>query len=220
MVAVGDIHYPFHCKRWERWVLEQIKAIQPAYVVQVGDLKDFFFASRYAKSLNLMTPKQEITEGQKLAEDFWGAVKVRAPKARRIQIKGNHDARIDKRLFEKAPELEDLIDLESHLTFPGVETTHTEAQETFIGEVVLQHGHMKFGAHALHNLAPTITGHSHRGGVALFQNRRGWFFELNAGCGADRDSPAFAYRNRRTLDGWTLGLGVIDELGPRFSLCP
>lgn len=145
-----------------------------------------------------------------------------APKAQRIQVTGNHDARVDKRLFEKAPELEDLVDLTARLRFDGVQSTFVEAEETFVetpeGEVVIQHGHMKFGAHAAHNLCSTVVGHSHVGGVRVYQRRSGYFWELNAGCLVDRASPAFAYRNRRALDGWTLGLGEVDEHGPRFSL--
>lgn len=220
LVAVGDAHFPFHNAGWLKWQLALIKDVQPAYVVQVGDLRDNYFASKYARTLNIMTPAAEINAATLYSQLFWEEVKRLAPKAQRIQIKGNHDARIDKRLFEKAPELEGLIDLETTLTFPGVKTIHDEAQELLVGDVVLQHGHTKFGEHARYNQASTICGHLHRGGVVYYMNRQGIFWEMNAGFGGDRNSRAFAYRSRRVLDGWTLGCGLVDDRGPRFAIYP
>lgn len=218
IVAVPDLHMPFHSRKFVKWQLAAIKETAPAYVVQVGDLYDILFASRFYKSLNIMTPRQELKDGRRYAEDFWNEVKVKAPKAKRIQLRGNHEERVDKRLMESAPYLEDLTDLEGHSRFEGVQTIQDAQQELLLGEVFLQHGYMNFGRHAVHNQAPTICGHSHHGGVALFQNRHGIYWELNAGFGGDRKSPVFNYRTRRIIDGWTLGCGIVDELGPRFAV--
>lgn len=211
------MHMPFHHRKWLKWQLQVIKDVQPAYVVQVGDLKDIHFASKYAKTLNIMTPAQEIKDGRRYAEDFWSDVRALVPKARKIQLQGNHEDRINKRLFENAPYLEGLLDLEEHMRFEGVETVGNSSEELFLGNVVGQHGYMNFGAHARHNQMPTFCGHSHHGGVVYYQNRLGTYWELNVGFGGDRDSRVFGYRNRKALDGWTLGCGIVDELGPRFA---
>jgi hypothetical protein len=219
VVAIPDCHYPFHSKPWLKWTLERIREVQPAYVVQVGDLYDYFALSKYAKTLDLMTPEEEFTRGRRYAEDMWAEVRALVPKARCIQKLGNHDARASKRVFELAPELRALTDLESPFEFEGVETDHDDTNETILGDspgLFILHGYKSFGTHARTNQAPTITGHTHTGGVVFYQNRFGTFWELNAGLGGDLESPVFRYRNQRQIHGWTLGLGVVDDNGPRF----
>jgi hypothetical protein len=167
-----------------------------------------------------MTPEEEFTLAREMAEEMWAEVKTRAPKARCIQKLGNHDARASKRIFELAPALRALVDLETPFEFEGVETEHDDTAETWIGEVAVIHGYKGFGQHARHNQCPTITGHLHRGGVQYFQNRNGIYWELNAGFGGDVDSVAFRYRHQKQIHGWTLGLGVVDAHGPRFDIFP
>lgn len=215
-MAVGDCHYPFTSKPWLKWVYQKVSEVQPAYVVQVGDLYDYFCLSNYAKTLDLMTPAEEFRQGRRMAEDMWEEIRTRVPKARLIQKTGNHDARASKRVFELAPAIRALVDLESPFTFPGVETDTDDTSETELGEIFVMHGYKSAGAHARHNQAPTILGHLHTGGVLYFRNRYGVFWELNAGYGGDINSVAYRYRNQKKLHNWTLGLGVVDTDGPRF----
>lgn len=200
--------------------MKQVRSVQPQFVVQVGDIYDDFSLSRYARSLNVTTPAKEASEGRKWAEEMWAEVAAASPKSKRIQIKGNHDDRLSKRLLEACPEAEAYTDVNSRFRFEGVRLVDESFEELFLGDVVVQHGHKKFGTHAPHNLAPTITGHTHHGGVAFFQNRRGVYWELNAGFGGDVNSPVFRYRSQKHLHGWTLGLGIVDALGPRFVPFP
>lgn len=220
IIAIGDTHFPFTNRPWMKWVIKRVKEVQPAYVVQVGDVYDYFSLSAYAKTADCMTPAAEFEAGRRMAEDMWTDVHAAAPRAELLQKLGNHDARASKRLFEKLPEIRSLVDLESPFNFKGVTTEHDDTAETMIGNVFVIHGYKSFGAHARHNQGPTITGHLHRGGVAYFQNRFGYYWELNAGFGADIDSVAMRYRHQKKIHGWTLGLGEVDEQGPRFSLFP
>jgi hypothetical protein len=220
VINIGDVHAPFTNHKWLKWVYRRVREVQPAYVVQGGDLYDFFALSKYAKTLDVMTPEAEFSLGRRMAEDMWAEVKAAAPKARCIQKLGNHDARASKRIFEVVPALRGLVDLEAPFEFEGVETEHDDTAETWIGDVALLHGYKKFGEHARHNQACTISNHLHKGGVIFFQNRFGVYWELNAGFGADIDSVAMRYRHQKQIHGWTLGLGEVDEQGPRFSVFP
>jgi predicted MPP superfamily phosphohydrolase len=217
LVAIGDTHFPFHSKRWLRWVVQTIAQIQPEYVVQVGDLHDNLFLSKYARSLDIMTPRREREEGDKWARHMWAEVRGVVKKdVKCFQIRGNHDDRDIKRILEKLPEAETLVDLQARYTFPGVKTVTDSTEELFIGDVAVMHGYKSHGEHARFNQCPTIVGHLHTGGVNYWRNRRGVYWELNAGFGGDVNSPVFAYRSQKAIHRWTMGLGVVDEFGPRF----
>lgn len=223
LVAIGDVHYPFHSPRWQHWVVKKIKELQPAYIVQVGDLYDDYAFSRFARSLNYMTPRQETTMGLRQATEFWEQITDVAPKqARKIQMKGNHDGeRLYKRVLESLPEAEHMIDWDARHRFPGVETVSDPKQELRLGLIYVQHGHKKHGEHAVYNQAPTVVGHLHRGGLIYYQNRLfNPYWELNVGYGADPTKPCFNYRYQKDLHKWTQGLGIVDEDGPRFAIFP
>jgi hypothetical protein len=216
ILAIPDAHLPFHNHRWLDWVIEHARVMQPQIAVQCGDLYDYYNLSRFSKSLDVMTPKEEAEQGRKWAEFMWASIQSVSPETICYQIKGNHDDRAEKRLMDRCPELASFVDLESPFRFDGVKTIHESYEELFLDDVVVQHGHKKQGAHARYNQAPTIVGHLHRGDVEFMSNRRGTFWELNAGFGGDINHPAFAYRYQRHLHSMTLGLGVVDEHGPRF----
>jgi hypothetical protein len=220
LVAVGDMHEPWASKSWKRWVVQQIKDRQPAYVVQMGDAYDYYCFSKFARSFSVLTPRQELRTGRLQMEDFWGEVAAAAPRARRIQLLGNHDARAIKRVLDTLPELEELVDWQARHTFNGVETHFDEKDELILGRLFLHHGHKKHGAHARWNQASTVVAHLHTGGVVYYQNRSGLYFELNAGYGANPDAPPLRYRYQKKIHGWTQGLGAVDEDGPKFVIYP
>jgi hypothetical protein len=215
VVAVGDTHFPFVDRRWLDWAVEEIANRQPEYIVQVGDLYDYFALSRYSKILKI-TAEEEAVEGRAAAEEMWARFREVSPDSKCFQIRGNHDDRDGKALADKCPELAPFVDLKDRFIFDGVETIHDSKEELWLEDVAVLHGYKSHGAHARHNQAPTIVGHSHTGGVSYFQNRFGTYWELNAGFGGDINSPVFHYRNQKKLHGWTLGLGAVDRSGPRF----
>ncbi len=212
----GDCHYPEANQKALKWAYGLVKKLQPDYVVQIGDLYDLANLSRFAKTLNYMTPQAEINLARKQAEEMWSQIQKAAPKAQCIQLLGNHDVRGMKRMLEKAPELEAYMDWKPLFTFPKVKTYFDEKEEVEIGGVIATHGFKKFGEHARYNQCSTFHGHSHHAGVQYFQNLEGIFWELDVGFLGDVDSEVFSYRNQRKLHGWTVGVGYIDEHGPRF----
>ncbi len=217
LIVLGDLHMPFHSPKYIDWVLNVIEREKPHYVAQIGDLYDMYSWSRYGRSTGIMTPDAEMSLGRAVADEMWSEIK--APE--RIQLLGNHDDRPAKRLAERFPEMEPFVDLKTPFTFPGVRTIFDSAQEVEVGKLILMHGfRSKLGDHARWNQMSTIVGHSHVGGNVWMTNKAGPFFELNTGCGVDRDAPVFKYRNQRTFDGWTLGVGLVDEDGPRFLPAP
>ena len=227
-LVLGDTHMPWMSKTAFSMILDFLdgdgKGID--YVVQIGDLFDMFSAGRWARSFDLITPKEEFTQAREMGEEFWRELRKRCPSAQCFQIMGNHDDRPLKQILEKAPELASLLDVRHLWEFEGVTTVHDGRQELVLEGICFMHGfRSKLGDHAKWNQLRTCTGHSHRGGVHYFPVRTlrdgklisttAW--EMNAGYLGDPTQVPLQY-SKQMLTNWTLGFGIIDGLGPRF--CP
>jgi predicted phosphodiesterase len=217
ILVIGDTHLPFINASGLRQAENLAKQLKPNVIVQIGDLMDMYSWSKYPRTLNLITPKKELELGMKMAYQMWENLRKASPKSKCYQIYGNHDERPMLRLMEKAPELESLIDFKSIFTFPGVETSNSQRDELIIGDILFQHGfRSKLGDHARHNGMNTVCGHSHKGGVFYMRLGEKTIWELNAGYLAKEDSTPLGYTKQRRISTWTLGVGFIDHLGPRF----
>jgi predicted phosphodiesterase len=219
VVTLGDTHLPFHHKGIFNWVFDVVKALQPDAVVQIGDCYDMFSFSKYPRSLNVTTPRDELEDGRKAFEWMWNGVKAAAPQTSCYQLwSGNHDQRPLKRALESLPEAEDWIakGLRDLYTMDGVTLVDDSAEELEIDGVLYQHGHLTHGRHAPWNQQSTVHGHTHRGGVAWWQQRERCYFELGVGWLGDVTQDAFKYHGFKRRHGTTLGLGVVDSTGPRF----
>lgn len=219
-VAIGDVHFPFHNKSAIGWALEVIAKEQPNHVVQVGDVFDQFSFSKWHRSHNAILPKDEIEEARKHALFMWSEIKRLSPKSDCYQLMGNHDQRALKRITESVPSAETFVrdGIRELLTFPGVTLIDDSQDELHIDGVQYEHGHLRFGEHARNNQCNTVCGHSHRGGTMFYSVVPGSYWELNCGFLGDLKSEAFRYMQTKRATNTTLGIGIVDELGPRF--CP
>lgn len=223
-LCIGDLHCPFVDKKAFRQLAEMVPDIyrnainkkRKFYIIQLGDLFDMYSVSKYVRTFDLITPKDEFEQGRSTASEVWRILKKRAPKALCYQLLGNHDARGFKRLMEKAPELASLVSFKSLFEFEGVKTIHDPTQELILEDIVFMHGfRSKLGDHVIHNRMSTVCGHSHKGGVLFFPHKNEMLFELNAGYLADSDTVPMRYSMQR-ISRNTHGFGLIDEYGPRF----
>lgn len=217
-LVIGDLHLPWGCTRTVSAIYSAIEKHQPKIVVQVGDLYDMFSMTRFARSLNVITPAREIEEGRRWAEAFWKNVYKRAPRAKRFQLLGNHDVRPLIRVQERAPELESLVQRgwEDLFKFVGVETLWGTRDDLEIDGVVFEHGYLtRPGQHMRENMKPTVLGHTHRGWVHFEKIRRQMLWELNVGYAADPSQEPLSYPKKKWVK-WTPGYGLIDGDGPRF----
>ncbi len=193
-----------------------IRKLKPKVVVQLGDLYDLYSFSRFPRSLNVITPAQEIKQGRKGAEEMWKAVQQAAGKDVECwQLKGNHDARLARSIANALPEVEGMAAL-GLWNFPGVTTLSAERDELILDGIVYMHGFRKFGDHVRYNLMSTVCGHSHLGGVAFLPLKNKILFELNAGYLGNPKSTALSYTQQAKISRWSKGIGFIDEHGPRF----
>jgi predicted MPP superfamily phosphohydrolase len=216
IVVVGDMHCPFENKPVLKKIYKIIEKEQPDAVVQIGDLYDLYQFSRYPKRLN-MTPEDEVKAGRKAAEKFWNQVQKAAPLADCFQLIGNHDIRPYKTLLNKAPELEMFVASYKDLfEFEGVKTMDSSKSMLELGDATYHHGYRTgIGYHMVANLCNMVVGHSHLGGVVYRNFGERVLWELNVGHAADTKAFVFDY-GEQTFKNWTSGVGIVDDMGPRF----
>lgn len=214
ILCLGDTHFPYHSEVAFKQVYRIAKSFDPTHVVQMGDLYDQFAFSKYGKVIKIL-PEEELQVARALAEEMWINFKGRAC----YQLMGNHDDRALKKAVSVAPEIAPLVgkSLRELYTFPSVKTIHDGKEELILSDMVFHHGHRaKLGDHVKHNREKTVVAHTHAGGVVYYPTRRGMIWELNVGFLGDIRSTAFNYRAQKAFHTTTLGVGLIDELGPRF----
>lgn len=219
IVILGDTHFPFQDSDSIAQALEIIDELKPEAVIQMGDLYDMFSWSKFPKSADLILPKQEIEFAHLAATTMWQGVRKASPNAACYQLLGNHDVRPLKRLLEAYPVGALFFDIGRFFKFDGVHTMF-DSREEFLLEIgghriAFIHGYKsKLGQHRDHMLINAVCGHSHRGGVDYRQLQGKTIWELNAGF-LGGINEALSYTPQR-MTNWTLGIGIVDHLGPRF----
>lgn len=220
VVVIGDLHFPYVDRPALKWALRIIKQEKPTHVVQIGDIYDCYWFSKYPKKFIKLNPDQEVTKARRMAKEFWHLVQENSPKARCYQILGNHDDRPMKRVAELMPELSSFFTFKNLYEFHNVNTnldSRLEVELKINGEKILfHHGHRsQLGAHMRFYQQSTVVGHSHRGGVVYQKLDKRVIYEMNCGFLGDQNAGPLQY-GPQARKNWTLGLGIIDSLGPRF----
>lgn len=214
----GDLHAPFWNEDAVQKFIVLVERLAPTlkYIFQVGDAFDFWSFARFARSHLIIRPDEELRLGRKMMEHFWEQVRTAAPKARLIQLLGNHDIRPMKKLIESsAPELEAFIDIKKWFEFDGVETFHDPREPYMLKDVAVHHGHLSpLGAHRI-NLGHNIHGHTHRGGYVESKINGRFLFELDCGYLGDQSKKAFNYTPVKE-NAWSLGGGFLGRFSGAF----
>lgn len=212
--VIPDMHMPFMDQRAYKKVMKALKQEKPDYVVQLGDILDQYCFSKFTRSLNLMSPHKEITKGLKMATKFWADVKKIVPKAKCIQLLGNHDVRICKRIGEKLPELEGFFGPKHMYVFPGVRVLKSDRDHVVIDGVVYTHGHYtKSIDHVKYYLRPVVHGHLHRAGISTFGN----LWSMDVGHIANEKTLPLSYTASK-VSRWAKAYGMVINGVPRLEL--
>lgn len=106
-LAMGDLHIPFQDDIAISACLDYADACNPTIITLMGDILDFYQISTFSKNpLRSKRLFQEIEQGK----EFLARLRERYPQARIIYYEGNHEARINKYILDKAPQLAELLD--------------------------------------------------------------------------------------------------------------
>lgn len=216
---IPDTHFPFIHQPTLEKLFKFAEKEQPEIIVQVGDLYDNVSHTKFPRSHNIFTPREEQAKARRQASEMWETLWKLVPDSRRIQIYGNHDLRALKRILEVYPEAEDWIaqKISELMTFPEVETIHDSREELILpGEVMVIHGYKTgLGEHRDFAMYNAVCGHRHIGSVVYRQLRDRILWELNCGLLGDPNAKGLTYTPQK-ISNWTLGWGWLDEYGPRF----
>lgn len=211
-----DSHYPFVNKEAEQKMIKFAIENQPDYIIQIGDMLDFYSASKFPRSQNVYTPKEEERLGIEMATNAWKQLREGCPKAKCYQLMGNHDVRPLKRTLESLPIAEHWMEayFKQLFTFEGVETVFDTRQELEIDGILFTHGFLSPGTHKDYYLKNVIHGHDHK---LYVQHRRIHgqnIFEMSCGFLGDVEAKALSYTPSK-LANFQLGFGWVDQWGAR-----
>ena len=216
---ISDVHWPFVNQLVLDKFYEYLSDAKPKFVILNGDAWDMYSHTKFPRSHNIFTPREEQALARKGNEEFWIEVKKRAPGARCVQMLGNHDIRPLKRTMEVYPEAEDwmMSFFKTLFTFDGVETIFDVREELFLtSNVIVFHGYRgKLGDHRDYTHYCCVNGHSHVGGVVFRQIRGNNLFELNSGYAGDPFARGLTYTPQK-ITHWTSGFAAITKYGPQF----
>lgn len=217
--VIPDVHFPWVDKKALKQIYKAIKHEKPNVVIQLGDLYDQYVFSKYDRDMNLITPEKEVKLAREMATEFWATIHKIVPRARKIQLIGNHDVRIKKRVMEKLPELSCILDVQQKLySFPHVQVLKSDRDSIEIDGVVYTHGWMtKLGDHMKYFGKSVVHGHSHRPGVAYEPKKNGFIFEMDVGHLADEKSTPLSYTNSKHSK-WLKAYGIVEDGMPRLSI--
>ena len=99
-LVIPDCHRPFHSRRAYALMLEVAAFVNPDEIVLQGDYADFYSVSRHLKDPRVATLLQQeidsVNQGLDELDKYF-------PTAKKVYIEGNHEARLEKYLVEKAP---------------------------------------------------------------------------------------------------------------------
>jgi predicted phosphodiesterase len=211
VLVISDTHFPFQHKKALSKLIALAKKERPTHIVQVGDLLDQYGFSSYSKKLSI-NPAEEMRRGLEQAADMWRKLRKAFPKAKCYQLLGNHDIRLAKRLSEKLPELEGLVNPIEMYKFPGVVLSKSDRSVLVIDGVAYIHGHLsKSIDHAVALGMPVVHGHRHRMEIAT----KGKLWSMDVGFLGDERKVPFQY-TQSTVTNWTLGSGIVENATPRL----
>jgi len=218
IAVISDIHWPFENQKVVNRFYEYVADVKPEYVIINGDAWDNYSHSRFPKSHNVFTPREEYKLSRQKNEDFWNKIKEIHPDCKKYQLLGNHSIRPLKQILEHYPEAEDWIaqKLKESLTFDGVETIYNIRQELILNDIAIFHGYRsKLGDHRDFTQYNCINGHTHKGGVVFKQIRGQVLWELNSGLAGDPEGKGLTYTPQKISE-WTPGFGAVAKYGPIF----
>lgn len=143
ILLISDLHIPYHDIDAVTIALEYGVREQVNTIVINGDMLDFCRISRFETDFSKRSVKQEFDS----AKNFLRVLRQVFPSAEIYWIKGNHDQRYEKYLFQKASEIWDdpYFKLEERLRL-NEERVHLVDDKILVkaGKLAITHGHHIF----------------------------------------------------------------------------
>lgn len=217
-VVLSDMHFPYHDQRALHEVERFVGELKPDLLLYPGDVMDFYSISTFDKNPNRQeTLQTELT----MAGNMFSRHHKLTPNTRMIFELGNHEDRLRRFLWSKAPELSSLECLAVEGLFrlqdSGVEMVPYAEGVMLNGNFLVTHGEIirahsgytakgmsdKYGGSGIH-------GHSHRLGSYYRRDRFGVSGWWEGGCLCNLEPDYITHPN------WQQGFSVVTFRRGRF----
>jgi predicted phosphodiesterase len=214
-ILAQDFHFPFQ----DIWLIALFLAFvnreRPDQIILPGDILDCYTISRFDKDPNRKLKLQgEINECFNFLVDLREAA---GEDCEIVYLEGNHEQRLRKYLWSKAPELADLecLTIEGLLELDTLDVKYQESIDIgkfhiYHGSLVRQEAGYTAKAEFVKNGCSGMTGHTHRDAKYTRRNRGGHHVWYENFCMCDLDAEY--------IDGianWTQGWSVMTTVGSR-----
>lgn len=197
----GDVHFPFQDDRVLNILYAIVREVQPNLVVDHGDLADCYQISRFEKNPHHRVSMQQEIE---LAAKHLATLAGLAPNAERWYLKGNHEDRLRRIVWDMAqgapgqlmtlPGVTEALRWENLLGLEKMGWVFYEKRVTLFDKIILKHGDVvrkqsAYSARAEHEkyAKSGMSGHTHRAGDYYQRDhngQHGWF-EIGCCCNID-----------------------------------
>lgn len=180
ILFLNDIHVPYHCIKSVRAAISYAKKKQVNGVILNGDSADFYQLSKFSRNPSKANLREEI----ELMQDFLKELRRHFPSEKIIFKTGNHENRLHRYIYDKAPELYGIEALSLYellkLKELNIDYIHSE-QNIHIGKLRCIHGHEYGGGGGINVArgmrlkanANVIFGHFHKTQSDFSQNMDG-----------------------------------------------
>lgn len=188
VLFVSDIHAPFQDNQAIRALIAFGKEFKPDRIVFMGDVVDFYSVSSFDKDpIRALQLQEEIDVAVGILKVF----RKEFPDVKMDFIRGNHERRLQKYIWKKAPALTNMRDLtvQAQLQLDVMDITYHKTGRMILRGIVVKHGdivrkHSSYTAKG--ELEDTgisgVSAHTHRMGLHCHTNRGGRHFWYEVGC--------------------------------------
>lgn len=215
ILVLSDVHHPEHDRKVWATILELCKDIQPQEVILLGDFLEMSSVSMHGGS-DLERLTEDFEAGKKALREIRESV---SEDCRITYLEGNHESRLTRFLYAKAPSLRETLSYQSGLGLEAldVEWVPEAAQPITRGDLDLTHGHQdlrerpsKFHSGKMAEVygrpeRTVMYGHTHKPQVFTRPTVGGYATAIGLGC-ARTLSPGWLHGAQA---GWVHQIAVV-----------
>lgn len=215
ILVLSDVHHPEHDRKVWSTILELAKDIGPSEVILLGDFLEMASASMHGGA-ELEKLTEDFDAGKKALREIREAV---GRDCRITYLEGNHESRLTRFLWTKAPSLRDSLSYEVGLDLKAldVEWVPESKQPITRGDLDLTHGHQdlrerpsKYHSGKMAEVygrpdRTVLYGHTHKPQVFTRPTVGGYATAIGMGC-ARTLSPGWLHGQQA---GWVHQVAVV-----------